>query len=465
MGRDRRDKLIHQPPEPSRRLFLRGVGASLALPFLHSALPRRAWSSDPTPPKRLLYYYVPNGFNMDQFRPTGEGSGKNWSLSPILEPLSDWKEQLLVVSGVDNAPGNYRPGEDASGGAHFQQTASFLTCRHIDKAPFGAGQSIDQVAAEALGYVTPHRSLQLGMRTNINGGNCGGSEWPCQYLTYISWAAPTVPMALRSDPAGLFQILFGTGEGVAEEEFEARRAQRLRVLDVVREDASRLHSRLGSYDKLKLDQYLTAVHETESAVMAEQWGQSCEPGAPPLPGGSYTEKLEQMLDVMVLAFQCDLTRIQTFMTYSGGNTHSLVYDWLSYEGSPLQQVFHDYSHHGGDPTNLGKIAAINTWEVEVFAGLLARLEAVEEADGSRLLDNTITFFSSEISDGDAHSASDLPIVIAGGGQGTLRTDAHLVYQAPDNVYADLHIALLEAFGVSVDSFGDDGTGVLPGLLL
>ena len=165
---------------------------------------------------------------MEEFRPSGTGT--NWQLSAMLQPLSNWKNDILVISGVDNEPGNKRD-EDAGAGAHFQQTASFLSCVHIDKEPFRVGVSIDQVAAESIGYVTPHRSLQLSLTPNRSGGTCGGASWPCQYLDYISWADATTPLANRSDPVGLFQILFGGGVGVSEEEFEERRGKKFREIE------------------------------------------------------------------------------------------------------------------------------------------------------------------------------------------------------------------------------------------
>jgi hypothetical protein len=446
-----------------RRTFLRGMGACLAIPFLESLAPRGARASGQAPPKRIVYYYVPNGFRMDAFTPTGQG--QSWQLSPILAPLAPHKDDVLVLSGLDNAPGNRLP-TDAPAGAHFQQTAAFLTCTHVDREPFRAGKSIDQVAAEAIGYVTPHRSLQLGVSQGGLTGACGGQSWPCAYLGFVSWADATTPIAQLTNPQTTFETLFGPGAlGQSQEEFDRRRARRLRILDVVHQDARDLEAKLSAADRVRLDQYLTGVDETEQRVQALSYGLACDPGEPPPPDGyGYTDRIEVMLDIMNLALQCDASRIVSFMTHRGGAAHGSSYSWVLHDGQPIQETFHTVSHHGGDPVKLGKIQAINVWEMTVFAGLLARMKAVQEVDGSSLLDNSIVFFSSEISDGHSHSADNLPIVVAGRGQGTIQPGRHVTYSAPNNVYADLHIALLHAFGVPIQSFGDDGTKPLPGLI-
>jgi hypothetical protein len=449
----------------SKRRFLQGLGACVALPFMASLVPRMAFANegDPLPPKRLLYYYTPNGFRMDRFTP--EGAEKNFELSPILESLSAHKDDILVLSGLDNKPGNYITDEDEGGGAHFQQTASFLTAAHINKEPFGAGKSIDQVAAGLVGFDgAPYRSLQLGMHPGGMTGNCTGDNWPCAYKDFISWADETTPMVKEVNPPVVFANLFGGAAfGQSKKAFNKRKGRRSKVLDVVREDAKALQNKLGKMDKLRLEKYLTSVNETEDKVDAMQFGLQCDPGSVPTPSEVYTERLEVMLDIIALAFQCDLTRIISFMTHGGGATATNAYNWVNYKDEPIKETFHSISHHKGVVDNLGKIEAINKWEIKVFAGLLSRLKGVEEADGSTMLDNSIVFFSSECSDGNTHSMDNLPIIVAGGGQGSITPGRHLKFTAPNNCYADLHIGLVNAFGLPVKTFGDDGTKPLPGL--
>ncbi|MGC6492155.1 MAG: DUF1552 domain-containing protein [Myxococcota bacterium] len=445
-----------------RRTLLRGLGTSLLLPFLPSALPRRAWAGTvATPPRRLVYLYKPNGFAMDRWAPTGMGA--SWVASPTLQPVDAHRDDLLILSGIDNLPGNAVAG-DAPAGAHFQQTGSILTATHVEHSSAVAGVSADQIAAQAFGYVTPYRSLQLSLSPGGSGGSCG-SGWPCAYLQSVSWQDATTPLANQSDPQGLFQLLFSGSLGMTEAEFEARRARKLGVLDTVAEDAKQLSKRLGAADRAKLDQYLTAVYEAEARTDALTYGLTCDPGMAPPVGATYVEKLEAMLDVLVLALECDITRVATVMTWAGGASHGIPYDWVSVDGSPVLDTFHTVSHHGGDPDKLAAIEAINIWEMTVFAGLLDRMKAVVHADGSTLLDQSAVCFLSEVSDGDSHTASNLPVLIGGHAGGTLDTGRYDARSAPDNTLADLHLALLESVGVSTASLGDDGTAPMGGILI
>ena len=265
----------------NRRTFLRGLGASLALPFLASARPPKAWAAD-IPPTRLIYLYKPNGWAMDRWAPVSGGE-TDWVASDILAPALHHREHLIVLEGVDNEPGNYREG-DALAGAHFQQTPSLLTAQHVGSTSrVSVGISADQIAANALGYVTPFRSLQLGVSPGSSAGACG-SGWPCAYLSNISWRDASTPLPNDSDPRGLFQKLFSTTLGVSETEFNARKTQQKGLLDVIAADARSLSGRLGATDRQKLDQYLTAVEETERKVDALAYGLTCDPAKRPAPG-------------------------------------------------------------------------------------------------------------------------------------------------------------------------------------
>ncbi|MEQ8279559.1 MAG: DUF1552 domain-containing protein [Deltaproteobacteria bacterium] len=446
----------------NRRTMLRGVGASLALPFLPSLLPKRAWAQAATPPKRLLYYYVPNGMLRAKWTPAQ--TGPDYALTELLAPLARHKPDMTVVSGLDNAPGLRRDG-DVGGGAHFQQTASFLTFEHIRQEVFAAGKSVDQIAADAVGDATAYRSLVLGTSGGSSSGVCAGNDWPCAYIGHISWADATTPMAKYGNPRSLFDVLFGAANASAEDRAK-RLSNKQKVLDVVRDDASSLSSRLGKYDRYKLDRYLTAVNELEDRVIRLSNAPACDAGDEPDWGSGYLARHEAMLDLLVLAFECDITRIATFMTEQGGNNNLGPYSWVMHEGTPLTEAFHPLSHHSGDPVKIAKIAAICLWEMEVFARLLDRMKAVDEGDGTTLLDNSIVFFSSEAGEGNDHRPTDLPIVLAGGGQGSVVKGTHLAYAAPNNIYADLHVALLNAFGVEPGPLGEEERMTpLPGILV
>lgn len=477
-----------------RRLFLRGLGVGLALPLLESLAPRGALADPPEVVRRVLYYYVPNGFNMKVWADAvaamgGKNLGSLSGLPGFLAPLAggggkkDLRDKLLVVSGLDNAPGNYRPGDDDTNGAHFQQTASFLTCRHVDRTPFGVGRSIDQAIAESFGYVTPHRSLQLGLHPGDANGACA-SGWPCSYLGFVSWADATTPLAQLNDPAEVFETLFSSAAGgVTPEALARRKARRLRVLDVVHGDAKALHGRLGQTDRYKLEQYLTAVDEAEKKTQASAGAQGCEVdpiGSPT----SYPERLDLMADLMTLAFKCDLTRVISFMRHAGGASFQKAYDFVLHEGKPLTEQKHTYSHWSTPLASeegtleerkaayLAKLAAINTWEIERLAYLLRKLDDVVEPDGGTLLDHSLVVFGSELGEPDLHLANDLPLVLAGSCGGRVATGRHLAFDptAKANTFADLHLAVAERLGVTFPEpmgggprFGEDGMKPLVGL--
>lgn len=497
---------LHDATSLRRRRFLRGLGACLALPFLDSLMPRGAKAGPDTNTQRLLYYYVPNGFDAGEVEEgmnvppaawtdikttlAGGALSTHATLPRFLKPLSSFSKKLLIVSGLDNAPGNHDKNKDEdSNGAHFQQTASFLTCKHVDKAPFSAGQSIDQVVAKSFGYKTPHRSLQLGLHPGDANSACG-SGWPCAYLGFISWADATTPLAQLNDPYEVFTTLFATNGGaVSKAEFERRRARKLKVLDVVKEDAKSLLMKLGANDRHKLDQYLTAVNEAEDKANAMATPASCDEYTLNSADWTYPEKLDLMADLMALAFKCDLTRVITFMRHAGGSSFGDAYDWVEHEGKALTAPKHHYSHwqspNQDEPGSLAekvqgyraKVEAINTWELERFAYLLAKLDEFEEPNGKTVLENSIVMFGSELGDPNLHLANDLPIVIAGSGGGVLVTNRHLTYnaqvpmgQTKSDTFADLHLALAASVGVPLPQpmengvlFGEDGTKALTGL--
>lgn len=447
-------RAVHGPSTArSRRTFLRGSLGALALPFLHSALPRSAWASTTgggSCPRRLLYWYVPNGMQMDYWTPSTEGAG--YDLPPILEPLAAVQSHVSVLTGLSqNAGFDDRPGDHARG------TGCFLTARTVH---FTAGDDIengiscDQVAAQELGDATLFPSLQLGIEGGGITGDCD-SGYSCAYSRNISWAGPATPLPSMIDPVLVFERLFGAGaDGLSPEETARRLTLRASVLDYVLEDAQRLQGRLGRADSLKLDEYLTGVRELEQRVQALGEG-VCTPGDAPPFDAVLPDTVRLMSDLTVAAFECDLTRIVTFMMGNAG----------SYRGHPhlgISEAHHELSHHGGDADKIDKLVTIAQWEIEEFAYMVQRLAEVEEADGSRLIDNTLAMLSSEIEDGDSHYHRNMPVLLAGAGGGTVTPGRHIRYGAEEPI-ADLFIAMLSSFGVELDAFGEDGTQPLDGL--
>lgn len=426
----------------------------LALPVLESMLGGFAQAA-PTSgiPKRLLLFYMPNGVHMPAWRPTGEGPV--WQLSETLQPLAAVKDKLLVVSGLAN-----RPGQPDGPGDHAAGTGSFLTATHVFKTEgenIRNGISMDQVAANASGAQTPLPSLQLGLDGGGATGNCD-SGYSCAYARNISWANSQTPLPKITEPRLVVDRLFaGVDPTATREQAARRRLYRKSVLDYVREDATRLQGRLGSTDRTKMEQYLTGIRELELRIEALENAPVCEAPGPYGDIPDAVAKSAIMNDLMVLSMQCDATRIISYMLSNAGSGRS--YNFLG-----VSEGHHQISHHESLQANYDKLKLIERWEVEQFADLVRKMNAVQELDGSTLLDNSLVFMSSEISDGNRHNHTDLPVLVAGSGGGVLRQDRHIVY-GQERPIADLFITMLRAMGVSINQFGDNGTGVLPELLV
>jgi hypothetical protein len=416
----------------NRRRFLRGAaGSLLALPVLESLLPRRpAFADGPTPPKRALWWFTPNGHNMSDWTPAETGG--DYTLSPILQPFAPYRDKMTVISGLRNYGASDPEGEDQGHGG----VGAWLHCR--DAYEDGA-RSVDQYLADAIGEGTPFRSLELGLDA-ADGSNKGS----------ISWAGPGEPLPKVITAAALFARLFGSGASLSPAEVARRRDLRLSVLDGVMGDFSQLNAELPVRDRLKLEQYTTAIRELELRI-DQSASSTCDPGDPPDPEG---DPIDQMGAVMALAFQCDLTRVMTFMLGKEGNNSS-----HTHLGIP--EAYHGLSHHNYDPALLAKLTTIQTWQCQTFAdGVLRRLNEAEDVDGSTLLDNTTILYGSGVSDSHYHDNHDLPSVLFGSSD-TFAHGHHL--QATDEPLADLHLAMCASVGAEFESLGAAGTGPLEGL--
>lgn len=425
-----------------RRAFLGGAGVALTLPWLESLQDKRAFAADGAP-KRILAYYVPDGVHMPRWRPTVVGT--NYDLPTILAPLGDLKAKVNVLSGLAN-----RPAKPDGPGDHASGTGAFLTVAHPKKtqgADIQNGISMDQVAAGVLKEFTRIPSLQIGIDGGNGVGDCD-SGYSCAYARNISWASSTQPLPKLTSPSAVFDQLFlGFDPGATAEELAKRRLYQTSVLDYVREDAKSLQSRLGSTDRAKLDQYLTGVDELEEKIAKAATGPVCEPIDRPQDPGDIVAHSEIMNRLMTLAFQCDATRVISFMLANAGSNRS--YEFLGVSGG-----HHEISHHQDLQSNFDKLTTIDTWEVQQFANLLQMLDEVEDIDGKTLLDNSLLFFSSEISDGNRHNHNDMPILLAGSAGGAIQTGRHVVFEGEPSV-AKLFVSMLNAVGVDANDFGDD----------
>jgi Protein of unknown function (DUF1552) len=431
----------------SRRTVLRGIGTAVALPWLEAMapMPVEAGGLSPTA-KRMVFLYVPNGVHMKDWSP--EAVGPRFPVPPTLKSLEPFKDDLLVLTGL--AQHNAEALGDGPGD-HARSLACFLTGMHpvkTDGAGIRVGVSVDQVAAQKLGGQTRLPSLELGVERGAQSGNCD-SGYSCAYSSNISWRSANMPMAKEINPKLVFDRLFASN---SREGLPADRAKRdfyrKSILDLVLDDAQRLQNRLGLTDRRKIDEYLTAVREVEVRIsQSERAAKSLPADGLVRPKGvpdDVGEHIRLMFDLIALAFQCDATRICTFMYANEGSNRN-------YPTINVTEGHHDLSHHGGDAKKHEKLKIINRFHIEQFAYLLGKLKSIPEGPGS-LLDSAMIVYGSGISDGDRHNHDDLPILLAGKGGGTIKPGRHLkVDPQPLN---NLYLSMLERVGVSLDRLGD-----------
>jgi Protein of unknown function (DUF1552) len=438
----------------SRRAVLRGMGATIALPFLDAMLPATAFGGVAAglPPRRMAFIMFPLGAWMPYWMPTGQGP--DYTMTPCLEPLAEHRKEMIVFGGLgcDKA---YANGD--GGGDHARAGGSFLTGVQVKKtagANFQAGVSADQIAAARLGDRTRFRSLEMAIDRYRGTGNCD-SGYSCVYEHTLSWRNATTPLPTEVNPKLLFDRLFGNGQ--IDSDALDRDEIRASVLDGVLEEARSLNRRLGGNDQRKLDQYLSGIREVEQRIArAHQLAPVDVPDDFERPAGvpaDLTEHMRLMYDLMALAFQTDVTRIVTFMVAREGSDYK-------YRMVGVNEGHHTISHHQNRPANLAKLKAINVYFNEQLAYLISRLKAIKEGDGT-LLDNCMIAFGSAHADPNRHTHDDLPVLLFGRGGGTIRPGRYLRYpmKTPLN---NLWQSMLERFGVPSARFGD-GTGPLEGL--
>jgi len=432
---------------------LRGLGVSIGLPLLASRRPAVA-AADTAPPLRMAFVYVPNGVNVARWRPQGEG--REYALGASLAAVQPFRDDLQVISGL--AHRNGFAGPDGAGD-HARASATILTGARPRKTAgddIQVGISVDQLAAARVGGATRLPSLELACDVRRPGGECD-SGYACAYSFNISWRSARQPATPEANPRLAFERLFGAGTGAERGVNLARRRERERsILDFVTADARTLRGQLDAADRRKLDEYLDGIRAVERRIDAFE-------AAPPPPAdvaavvlpdrppAAYAEHVRLMIDVLVLAFRSDATRIATLMLGHDGNNRP-----FPELGAP--EGHHTLSHHQGDPAKLEKIAAIDGFFAEQFAHLLDRLRSATEADGRPLLDHSMVVYASGLSDGHKHRHDDLPVILAGRGGGRLAAGRHLRLPA-ERPMANLFVTLLDCVGAPERGFGDS-TGPL-----
>ncbi len=428
----------------------------MALPLLERMLPGSALASamPNQKPVRMAYLFVPNGMDMRHWTPGAEGAFVG-ELPEILQPLNSVRSSFNVLSGLTQ----FHAFANGDGpGDHARSTACWLTGMQPKKtagADIQVGTSVDQVAAEYIGKQTRFASLEIGCERGGVAGNCD-SGYSCAYSSNIAWRTPTSPLAKEVNPRLVFERLFGTGDQAEMGQSLARR-QLLRqsILDFVASDAKLLRNQLGIRDQRKLDEYFESVREIEQRLVKFESQQKAVAGAKKPDGipNDYAEHIRLMGDMMILAFQADLTRVCTFMFANDGSNRS-------YASIGVPEGHHDMSHHGQNPEKLAKKKRIDMFHVEQLAYILNKMQSIQEPEGS-LLDNTLLVYGAGISDGDAHNHNNLPILVAGKGGTKLNTGRHVIYKdyTPMN---NLFVSMLDKVGVPIEHLGDS-TGKLQGL--
>ncbi len=439
----------------NRRKFLRGAGACLALPAFETLTPTvHAVAAEQSAlattsaglPLRTAFLMVPDGVNLEHWRP--EGTGSDYQLGKTFAPLVEFKDKFQIFTGFEHK------GADSRGdgpGDHARANAAFLTGAHPLKtagANFRNGVSVDQIAAQEIASLTRINSLQLSCETGRATGSCD-SGYSCAYQYNLSWASPTLPLAPESNPRAVFEQIFGAGAPTERQRsLLERQARRRSILDLVNEQTQAMSRRLGGNDRHKLGEYLDSVRAIEQQIeQAERFPlPTATVEAPTGIPENYQDHIRLMFDLLAISFQTDSTRVATFpLAHEGSNR--------SFPELDISEGHHHLSHHGKKQEKLDKIAIIDHFYMQQLAYFLGRLEALKDPDGSSVLDNSMIVYGCAISDGDRHNHDDLPIVIAGGGGGTLTPGRHVDFGS-DVPMSNLYLSMLDRMGVQLDRFGD-----------
>ncbi len=440
----------------SRRHFLRGLGTLVALPALESIVPVRLFAASPASslattvtgaPLRTAFVYFPNGAIPGVWWP--QGAGKEFTLSRTLEPLQDFKQHLQVLGGLDHL--NAAPGPDGAGD-HARANGTFLTGVRLKKSAtdIRAGISIDQIIARQVGHLTRFPSLELTGDHKRQTAGCD-SGYSCAYQYNISWSSATTPMTPEANPRQVFERLFGAGApGERVENLKRRRQEQRSILDFVMEDARDMQRRLNPNDRDKLDQYLTGVRDLEIRIQkAEKLGDAKDPMVETPPAGipsDYSEHLQLMFDILVLAFQTDSTRVASLLLAHDGSNRS-----FAEIGVP--EGHHDLSHHFENEEKIKKISDIDLWYVTQFSKFLQKLESTKDVDGNSLLHNSMILYGSGNADGNRHTHANLPLILAGSGGGTLTPGRFIKHSS--NPTSNLFLSMADRMGVTgLERFGD-----------
>ena len=424
-----------------RRTFLRGVGATVALPLLDSMVsaqtPLRKTAA--AAKSRLSCIYVPHGATMDKWTPATEG--KDFAFTEILSPLEKFRDRVSVVSNLAHASAG-GAGSDA-GADHARSAAVFLSGAHPEKDSIRVGQTIDQIAAQQMGQDTPLPSLELSVEDVAL--SCG-SGYACAYSNTISWKTATTPLPMENNPQVVFEKLFGDGGTDAER--LARKQQSRSLLDSVMSQLASLRRDLPAADRTRLSEYLDDVREIERRIQKAEQQAAVTVDLPASPVGvpeALDDHFKMMFDLEVLAFRAEVTRVATLMF--ARDTSLAVYP-----ASGIRDAFHVASHHANARAQMDKFAIINRYHIQMLAYFLEKLKATPDGDGN-LLDHSLILYGSSMSNGNQHDHDPLPIILAGGASGQQQGGRHVRYAAHTPM-ANLLVSVLDKLGIQTSQQGD-----------
>ena len=408
-------------------------------------------------PIRLGIVYVPNGmWPMDKWTPKIEGAG--FELTPTLEPLAPFRNQLLVLSGLAQKEALPAPGD--AGADHPRAFATFLTGvrpKHTAGKDIRAGISMDQIAAKTLGKETQLASLEVSLILRELVGTCEPG-YACTYTNTLSWRTPETPLPMENNPRAVFERMFGDSDSTDRAGRLAVMRENSSILDSVAKRVSSFVNDVGPSDRAKLSQYLDAIRDVERHIQIAEEQANREVPTFERPAGvsaSFEEYAKLMIDLQVLAYQADLTRVISFVMGREG-----PYGGRGYPEIGIPDIHHTLSHHQNNPVAIEKLFRINVYHMKLFAYFLERLQSTPDGDGS-LLDHSIMLYGSSLSNGNTHEHDNLPLLLAGGGRGQIKGGRHIRYP-DDTPMTNLHVALLDKLGLPVEKLGDS-TGKL-GLL-
>jgi hypothetical protein len=439
-----------------RRTVLRGVGAALALPLFDAMLPAAtALAQTPANPKpRFVGCFVPHGMAPGYWVPNKEGAGFDFPF--CFKPLESYRDHVTILSGLHSRSAEPPPG--ATGADHWV-AAAFL-CANKPKKTAGAdvyaGTTIDQIIAQQIGQETLLPSMQLAVEDpGANSSNCG-EGYSCTYTNTISWSSPTLPLPMELNPQVVFERMFGDGSTI--EERAARRARERSILDSLRGSLSRLRRDFGSSDRARLDEYTEDVREIERRLQIAMKASTVTPADLSVPVGvprSFDEHIKLQFDLLVLAFQADITRVGTllFARDLTGRTYP--------DSEAPTLGFHGGSHHGEDPRRIAEYAKVNQYHVKMLAHLVDKLAKTEDGDGT-LLDHSLVLYGSNMGNPNQHLHYDVPHVLVGGANGKLKGGRHLAYPTKAVPTGNLLVSVLDKFGIHQEGIGDS-TGRLDNL--